>query len=192
MGFFDDVKRWTQERASELQAGVKKIKNKDFMEAVTAGCAMVAFADGLVSPDEKAKMAGFIQRNDALKVFDMQKVAESFDKYVKGFEFDYAIGKGEALKAIAKVKKNADEARLLVRVCCAIGAADNDFDEHEKKVVVDICKELELDPEEFGLSASGAAAPPSSPPPPSPPAGNKEKISTKDTPDDGIPDWMRR
>ena len=43
--------------------------------------------------------------------------------------------KGEALKVIAKMKKNGEGARLLVRVCCAIGMADGDFDESEKSMI---------------------------------------------------------
>ncbi len=142
---------WLKTQKTNLTDEVKRFKNRNFMEAAVAGCAMVAFADGIVKPEEKAKMAGFIQRNDALKIFDISEVIKSFDKYVKGFEFDMIIGKGEALKTVGKIKKNSDEARLLVRVCCAIGAADGDFDSSEKGVVREICNELGLIPSEFGL-----------------------------------------
>lgn len=151
MGVLD----WLKNQATNVQDEVRRFKNKEFMEAVVAGCAMVAFADGVIKSEEKAKMAGFIQRNDALKVFDMSKVISGFEKYVQGFEFDYSIGKGEALKAISKIRRNQEEAKLLVRVCCAIGAADGDFDESEKRVVREICHELGLDPKEFGLEESG-------------------------------------
>ena len=148
MGVLD----WVKSKTEGMKDEVKKFKSKNFMEAVTAGCAMVAFADGIVKPEEKAKMAGFIQRNDALKVFDMNKVIESFEKHVKNFEFDLLIGKGEALKCINKMKKKSDEARLLVRVCCAIGAADGNFDPDEVRTVIEICHELGLDPKEFELN----------------------------------------
>ncbi|MDM8552631.1 tellurite resistance TerB family protein [Desulfobacterales bacterium HSG2] len=167
MGVFDDVKSWTKTQATGLTEGVKKIKNKRFMDATVAGCAMVAFADGTVKPEEKAKMAGFIQRNDALNVFDMSEVIASFEKYVQGFEFDIQIGKAEALKVIGKVKKNSEEAKLLLRVCCAVGMADGDFNEQERKTVRDICQELGLNPAEFDL---------------------QEKTGSKD----GVPDWMQK
>jgi len=147
MGIMD----WLKTQKTNLTDEVKRFKNKDFMEAVVAGCAIVAFSDGVVKPEEKAKMAGFIQRNDALKVFDMSKVIDSFEKYVKSFEFDLIIGKAEALKSIGKIKKNSEEARLLIRVCSAVGAADGDFDKTEKAVVREICQELGLDPNEFSL-----------------------------------------
>ncbi len=147
------VMDWLKGQTTTAKDEIKRFKNKNFMEAVVAGCAMVAFADGIVKPEEKAKMAGFIQRDESLKIFDMAKVIDSFEKYVKGFEFDTIIGKGEALKNIGKLKKKSDEARLLVRVCCAIGAADGDFDEDEKNVVKEICFELGLNPDEFGLTS---------------------------------------
>lgn len=143
---------WLKNKKTDLTEEVKRFKNKNFMDAVVAGCAMVAFADGVIKSEEKAKMAGFIQRNEALNIFDMSKVIEGFEKYVKGFEFDALIGKGEALKAIGKIKKSSDEAKLLVRVCCAIGAADGDFDQDEQNVVKEICRELGLDATEFGIS----------------------------------------
>ncbi len=148
MGVLD----WLKTQTTNVTEEVKRFKSKNFMDAVTAGCALVAFADGVVKPEEKAKMGGFIQRDESLKVFDMSKVIESFEKHVKSFEFDLTIGKAEALRTIGKIKKKSDEARLLVRVCCAIGAADGDFDADEKAVVKEICQELGLNPDEFGLN----------------------------------------
>lgn len=178
MGIFDDVTNWTKKQATTLSEEAKKIKNKKFMEATAAGCAMVAFADGAIKPEEKEKMVGFIQRNDALNVFDMTQVIAAFEKVVKGFEFDIQIGKGEALKIIGKVKKGSDEAKLLVRVCCAVGTADDNFDENEKAAVRDICRELELNPDEFGLQPGLTTDAPKKPIP-------AEKQ------DDGMPEWMR-
>ena len=130
---------------------VKKITSKSFAEAVIAGCALVAAADGVITSEEKQKMAGFIKQNEALKLFDISKLIVMFEKYAKSFEFDYQIGKIEALSSIAKIRSKPDESKLLVRLCCIIGSADGDFDDDEKKVVREICKELSLNPSEFGL-----------------------------------------
>ncbi len=145
MGIMD----WMQEKSGELTDGVKKFKSKAFMEAVTAGCAVVAVANGVVKPEEKRKMAAFIQNNDALKVYDITQVLASFDKFIDLMDVDVYIGKGEAMKSISKLKKKPDQARLLVRVCCAIGASDGDFDDDEKAAVMEICKELGIDHSEI-------------------------------------------
>lgn len=149
---FQDIKDWLNQQKTSAQESITRFKNKEFLEAVVAGCALVAAADGTVDDSEKETMAGFIQRNDVLKVFDMSQVIASFNKFMSHFAFNLMVGKAEALKAVHRIKNNGDAARLLIRVCCAIGMADGDFDPDEKAAVKEICIELGLDPSEFGLA----------------------------------------
>ncbi|WJQ81563.1 tellurite resistance TerB family protein [Brevibacillus brevis] len=121
------------------------------MDAVVAGCALVAAADGHIESSEKQKMASYINRSEELKVFDMNDVISRFNHFVSGFEFDHGVGKMEALKAIGKLKNNPEAARILIGVCCAIGAADGDFDEKEKIIVREICQTVNLNPADFQL-----------------------------------------
>lgn len=146
---------WLKERGTEgkekMLAELSKFKNRSFMEAIVAGCAMVAAADGDISADEKKKMLGFIDRADELKHFAKSDVISAFQKCVDGFAFDLAMGKDEALKAIRKIAGNPDQARLLVRVVCAIGAADGDFDATEQAVAREIISVLGLNAADFDL-----------------------------------------
>jgi len=148
---FANVKEWLNQQKTLAQESVARFKNKDFLEAVVAGCALVAAADGQIDAREKETMAGFIQRNEDLKVFDMTTVIESFNKFASSFEFNTMIGKGEALKAVHKIRANEEAAKLLVRVCCAIGMTSGDLDHNEKTVIKEICFELGLNPNDFGL-----------------------------------------
>ncbi|MGO4532610.1 tellurite resistance TerB family protein [Paenibacillus sp. 2TAF8] len=144
-------KNWLNSTKQGLEDQVKRFKNKDFMDAVVAGCALVAFADGSVDSSEKNKMAGYINLSQELKVFDMTTVIERFNHYVNNFEFSPEIGKQEALKAIAKFKSKPEVGRVIVGVCSAIGAADGNFDDQERRVVTEICTVLGLNPGEFSL-----------------------------------------
>lgn len=147
---------WLKDKAagmsSTLKDEVKKIKNQGFLEGVVAGCTLVAFADGMVRPEEKQKMMGFMRNSDALAVFDSGDIIKLFDKYSSRFEFDRSIGEADALQAVGKVKKNESESRLLVRVCCAVGASDGTFDALEQEAARKICRELGLNPAEFDLA----------------------------------------
>lgn len=144
-------KNWLNTTKSGLTEQVKKFKNKDFMNAVVAGCALVAAADGKIEESEKNKMAGYMNISNELKVFDMRDVITQFNFYVSNFDFSPEIGKQEALKAIAKFSNKPEVGRVIVGVCSAIGAADGDFDEHEKAIVRNICSVLGLSPSEFSL-----------------------------------------
>lgn len=121
------------------------------MEAVVAACAMVAAADGTISSEEKQKMAGFMRNSDELKHFPMPDVIAFFEKVVGNFDFDAEIGKAEALKVIGRLRGKEEQARIMVRVACAIGASDGEFDQDERGVVRNICKELGLNPADFDL-----------------------------------------
>jgi tellurite resistance protein TerB len=55
------------------------------------------------------------------------------------------------LKVIARIKNDPGASRLLVRVGCAIGASDGDFDEKEKAACRLVCAELGLNPADFDL-----------------------------------------
>lgn len=146
---------WLKDKGNEartrLTAEVSKFKNRTFMEATVAACAMVAAADGTISAEEKQKMAGFIRNSDELKVFEMPAVIAFFEKVTGNFDFDADIGKAEALKVIGRLRGNEEQARVMVRVACAIGASDGNFDDGEKAVVRDVCKELGLNPADFDL-----------------------------------------
>ena len=140
-----------EEARSRLSAEVSKFRNKEFMEATVAACAIVAAADGTISSEEKRKMADYIRQSDELKNFEMATVIAFFEKMTSGFDFDAAIGKAEALKVIGRIRAKEEQARVMVRVACAIGASDGEFDESERNVVREICKELGLNPSDFDL-----------------------------------------
>ena len=56
-----------------------------------------------------------------------------------------------AMSDIGKVRKNPDQARMVVRLAIAIGGADGDFDPQEQAQATKIARELGLDSAEFDL-----------------------------------------
>ncbi|MDG5496029.1 TerB family tellurite resistance protein [Niveispirillum sp. BGYR6] len=150
MSFWNKLKA----NAASIQKGladeVTKFKNDAFMHAVTAGCAMMASADGEISSSEKQKMVGFIQNSDALKVFDLQKVITSFNAIVTKFEFDRTIGEGEALALVSKIK-GKPEAHIVVAVVLAVANVDGNFDPKEREVARKIASAAAVDPAEFNI-----------------------------------------
>jgi tellurite resistance protein TerB len=145
------ISDWLKEQKDKTQAGIKQFANKDFMEAVAAGCALIASADGNISSEEKQKMVGYININDSLKVFKLNDVLTRFNHYVDMFGFDYNVGKTEAFKAITKMKNKPEAAKALIAVCCSIGAADGNFDKDEIVLVKEMCSVLGINPADFKL-----------------------------------------
>jgi tellurite resistance protein TerB len=145
------ISDWLKEQKSKTEAGIKQFANKDFMDAIAAGCALIASADGDISAEEKQKMVGYINLNDSLKVFKLADVLNKFNHYVDMFEFDHNVGKAEAMKSITKMRNKPEAAKTLVAVCCAIGASDGNFDKDEIALVKEMCSVLGVNPADFKL-----------------------------------------
>ena len=133
-----------------IDAEVARYNNRVFLDAATALSARVAASDGIISDEEKQKMGAFLSMYPSLKVFGSKDVVDSWGHIAGFYAFDKAMGDAEADKLIAKVT-DPDARATLVRLGCAIGAADGDFDDTEKAVVTSVCKLLGLRPSDFGL-----------------------------------------
>jgi tellurite resistance protein TerB len=55
------------------------------------------------------------------------------------------------MKAVARMAGDAHAARLLIKVCVAIGKSDEDFSDEEKAVIAELCDAVALDCAELGL-----------------------------------------
>lgn len=148
---FESFLAQIKSKAGELKTEALKYKNKEFLDAAMAASALVAYADGSISSEEKQKMLRFIESNDALSVFSAGETIKQFQDFVAQLEFDKDIGEANAYKAIGKLQSNVSAARLLVRMVISIAGSDGDFSEQEKAVVRRIARELGLEPAEFEL-----------------------------------------
>lgn len=145
-----------KESFNSLKTEAKKYKSENFLNAAMAASAMIAVADGTISREEKQKTIAFVRNHEALSIFDPAEVARKFKTYLDSLDpanpdTDPDLAEITALNDIGKVKKNDDQARMVVRLAIAIGGADGDFDEDEKSKASLIARELGLSPADFGL-----------------------------------------
>ena len=148
MSIFDTIKKSVGDISTSLTAEVKKFRYKDLLQAIVSGAAMIAYADGSVSAEEKQKLLGYVKNSEQLSVFDADSVITIFNQATQRFEFDNSIAVGETLQKIA-VFKGKPEAHIIVRVCVAIAKADGNFDATERRAVEQICAALGLDSSSF-------------------------------------------
>ncbi|MFT7401825.1 MAG: tellurite resistance protein TerB [Hydrogenophaga sp.] len=144
MSIFNSIKQSVTKAANSMNSELKKFRSKDLLQAIVAGSTMIAYADGVVSAEEKQKLLGFVRSSEQLSVFESDKVIESFTQYLSRFEFDVTIAAGEALQKIAAFR-GKPEAELIVRVCLAIAKADGNIDMQEQQALGQICQSLGLD-----------------------------------------------
>jgi stress response protein SCP2/tellurite resistance protein len=144
-----DYAEWANNQKRRAQELFHRYKSQDVLDAVVASCALVSMADGHLDHSERQKMIEFVNQSEELRVFDPQKVIQRFNFFVSRIEHDPMMGRAEAFRALGKIRTKPEMARLIARYCIAIGYADGHFDNSEKQIVADICRELGLNPAEF-------------------------------------------
>jgi tellurite resistance protein TerB len=139
-------------KLGDLKNEALKYKSKEFLNAALGGSALVILADGSIDAQEKTKMMNFIENHEALSIYNTSEVVKTWKDYIDTLEMDADIGTAKAMSALGKIKGKDDQARLVLRMVCAIGASDGDFDDDEKRVASKIAVELGLNPVDFDLN----------------------------------------
>jgi tellurite resistance protein len=120
---------------------VLQIKNKDFLNAITAAGALVAFADGFASEGELNKVIQFIANSKDLNVFPLEEVHYSFTEYISQLRKNKFIGEGTAFSVIGKYE-GKDESELIIALSVAVASAEGGIDSAELAMINRIAKKL--------------------------------------------------
>lgn len=140
---------WLKKQTENARSIVNKYMGKDLTDALVAGSALVAIADGVIDSSEREKLIDYFRTSQEMRGININEVDSRFSYFVQRIQSDRMLGKAEALRTIGKLASKPEAARLVVRLACAIGFADGEFAPVEKKVVEEICREVNLDPKEF-------------------------------------------
>src|SRR5688500_2426043 len=112
--------RALEELADELEEEV----SEDLIEALAAATAMVAFADGVSSPEEREELLAVCVEEDRLTDSDLGDLFEAFDDYAERFAEDAKAAESEALTAVAVFDDTPELGRLVLRSALAVASSD--------------------------------------------------------------------
>jgi tellurite resistance protein TerB len=137
MGFFN-----------KLKGKVKKIENKNLLEAVVAGCVWASASDGIIDDSEIAKIMEVIECNPGLKHFGPE-IGKIVSEMIKAFSASIQVGRTQAMRKIRTVVGNDQDCEDVVAAILSVVAADGKIGTEEEKVVQAIAKELRVDLNQF-------------------------------------------
>lgn len=124
------------------------------MDAVVAACAMVAQADGWVTPDERTRMLDRMRNSPTVAFFGTDDVLLMFEALNLRFERDLDDGEATAEVAVARLRGQPGPSRRLIDTACSVAEADGGFDAEERAVILRLCKLLGVDPGPYDLTPS--------------------------------------
>ncbi len=145
-----------------------QFQNQSFADACMAGCALVTMADGVMQSEERSKVVQCIRNVTDLHYFVATDLRDSFDAFCR--QATEPFSRIDVIKAIGKVKSDADQADMVVKIGIIIAKANGEFEEVEKKVIREIIHTLGLNESDYDLDSAPVSATTSAPNPPVTPA----------------------
>ncbi len=115
--------------AAANNGAFSRFTNKEFMEGIAAGTALIAAADGDVEPQEKKKLGRYLEISPALKHFDSGKVISLFN----GFCDQLEVSPVKVWKELDEVPE--DQRQTVFDVMVAVAGSDGDIEPAEEKVL---------------------------------------------------------
>lgn len=122
---------------------MERHRNRPFLRAAMAGCALVSMASGTVTLRERVRVDQVLETLDALQVYDPHEGVELFNEFVEALERSAEEGRRRALAAIdAEVAQEPEKAGLLIRICLAVSEVEDGVPTREWERIAALCDHL--------------------------------------------------
>jgi tellurite resistance protein len=132
--------------ATELQAKYKE--NIDFLEAVCAGVALVAAADGEIEDAEVGAVQRLVSSNDKISAcYQPHQISEVSTKMLALAKTQ--SGKQSLARQLDDIKGNATMCEDVYLIALDIAYADGELEPAEKETLAKIAKRLNVDVSKF-------------------------------------------
>jgi len=133
------------------QDALDRHRNRPFLEAAMAACAVIATDDGNVSFAERVRVDQILETLDQLNIYDPHEGVGIFNEYVDEINQSPKAGHKKAMGAVEAFSNDSESASLLIRICLAIAEADGKATLADQIEIVTLCSLLGVDPEGMGL-----------------------------------------
>lgn len=130
-----------------LKQELARHRQRPFLEAAMAACALIASADDEVSFSERARMDAVLESLAELRIFDPHEAVDLFNARIEALQADRDAGRAAALEAVRRGAVAEGAGVLIVRICVAISLADGKFVASERAMLGLICAALNLAPD---------------------------------------------
>ena len=134
------------------QDRIAKHRNRPFLQATMAACALVAMANGNVSFRQRVRIDQIMETLEGLRTFDPHEGVNLFNECVTAMENSPRTGHETAMQLILKeTLAHPEKAELLIRICLAVSEVDGVVPMTEQIEIVGLCGRLGVQPDRLGL-----------------------------------------
>lgn len=131
---------------------LKKVENRDLMQAVVGGCLLVAAADGEIEKSESDKIEQLLRSNQALEHFGGE-ITATVSRFTEQLQAGFRVGRMNIMREIRDIKNNAADAEEVFVNMITVAEADGEIEPAELKVLAEVGRELGLRVQDYGIEA---------------------------------------
>lgn len=137
-------------KVGAAKAEMKKVENRDQMQAIVGAMVLIAYADGECEKAELDKIERLIRANETLSHFGGE-ITSTMGRFVEYMEAGPRLGEIKIFREIADIKSNAKDAEEVFVNAITIAEADGEIEPEELKVLAKLGRELGLRPQDYGV-----------------------------------------
>lgn len=131
---------------------MKKLENRDLMQAIVGGCLLVAAADGEISKNEAAQIDLQIRANKNLEHFGSE-ITQQVNLFTEQLQAGFRLGRMNIMREIKEIVNNPMDAEEVFVNMLTVAEGDGDISEQEMKVLAEIGQLLGLRLKDYGIEA---------------------------------------
>ena len=130
----------------KLRREVDRYRNKEFLKAVLAVCAIAARANPTISLEARFRIDRILDRVDLVELFDRDKVTRILNDYIHWLTADRVLAGAVLHAKVARMAGDRKKARTLLRVAYLVMSAGEMMTAGEHAELDRLCRLLALDP----------------------------------------------
>ncbi len=139
-------------KAGDVKAELKKVENRDLMEAIVGGSLLVAAADGDIGNDELESLEKLVSSNPSLEHFGAE-IGKTINRFETMLNAGFRIGKLKILREIADIKNNPADAEEVFVNMLTIAEADGEISPEEIVILKEVGQQLGIRLADFGIES---------------------------------------
>jgi len=136
-------------KANAMKAEMKRVENRDLMEAIIGGSILVAGADGELQDNELIALERSIAANESLAHFGAD-IGKTIGRFKEQLDVSFRVAKLKIMREINDIKDPAEAEEVFVN-CIVIAEADGDIDGAELQILKEIATALGVRVSDYGL-----------------------------------------
>lgn len=147
---FGFAKKLLGKNTAEARNNLKKLENKDLMEATIGAALLVAAADGKIEDEEIVKLQEIVEALPSMSHFGSE-IGSTIDRFTRQLKAGFVLGKVQIMREIADCKHNDQEAEDVLVTAITIASSDGELEPQEAEIIKEIARKLGLNPANYGL-----------------------------------------